>query len=109
MLDTARILGYIIYMPNYENYSIYELRELARTYGVKAPTTKKRDVLIKEITLIKENKLQPVFTHKGRPSKTLKLIKQLEYNSKTIKLSKSELINLIKHLQSLETKLAKYL
>lgn len=63
-------------MQNLQNYSIYELRALARKMGVKAPTTKTQTILIEQINQIQNNKLKPFFTKKGRPSKDLKLIKE---------------------------------
>lgn len=58
-----------------EEYSIYELRLIARDIGVKSPTTKSRAILIDEIKKIKNNKLKPYFSTKGRPSKKNLFIK----------------------------------
>lgn len=62
-------------MKFYEDLNIYELRDIARKIGVKNPTTKKRDVLVKEIEQIKRGELQPYFstTKQGRPAKNLNL------------------------------------
>ena len=38
-------------MLNLEDYSIFELRKIARSCGVKSPTTKKHAELIKEIKI----------------------------------------------------------
>lgn len=52
-------------------YSIFALREIARRTGVTSPTSKKKDVLIKEILEITEGKKEPVGlkTKQGRPPK----------------------------------------
>ena len=52
-----------------DKLSIYKLREFARCVGVRAPTTKTKAVLIKEIRMIKNNELKPHFpaVKSGRP------------------------------------------
>lgn len=52
-----------------ESMSIHELRNTARNFGVKSPTSKKRQELIDEIELIKNGKLEPYKTNMGRPTK----------------------------------------
>ncbi len=53
-----------------EELGIHELRTLARSVGVKSPTSKKRQVLIDEIKQIKSGQVKPQFnTHFGRPVK----------------------------------------
>ena len=51
--------------------SIFALRELARRTGVYAPTSKKKNELIREIIDISEGKKQPYIakTKQGRPPK----------------------------------------
>ena len=61
-----------------EQLGIYELRSLARSVGVKSPTTKKREELISCIQDIKNGKTAPVMNnHFGRPCKTLSNEKEL--------------------------------
>lgn len=57
---------------NFENYTIYELRNYARQIGVKSPTTKKRQDLLCEIEKINNGEIIP-FTNnkKGRPCKNV--------------------------------------
>ena len=52
---------------------VYELRELARSIGVSSPTTKKREILCKEIIEISNGsvKVDLNTSKKGRPPKTL--------------------------------------
>ena len=55
-----------------ENYSIYDLRTIAREVGVKAPTTLRKQELLDEILLISSGKKQPSSPSKrGRPIKKL--------------------------------------
>lgn len=58
-------------MQNLEKYSIYELRQIARSMGVKSPTTKKHSQLIDEIKKIQNKEIAPIKTTKGRPAKVL--------------------------------------
>ena len=51
---------------NVKNMRIYELRDFARKVGVQSPTSKKKDVLIKEIEAIMSGKAKPHKTVKGR-------------------------------------------
>ena len=53
-------------------YNIFALRDLARRTGVKSPTSKKKDVLIREIMDIRSGKQAPQIEEKrqGRPPKT---------------------------------------
>ena len=60
-------------MQNLEKYSIYELRQIARSMGVKAPTTKKHSELINEIKKIQNKEIAPIKTTKGRPAKVLNI------------------------------------
>ena len=61
-----------------EQLGIYELRSLARSVGVKSPTTKKREELISSIQDIRAGKTAPVLNnHFGRPCKTLSNEKEL--------------------------------
>ena len=52
-----------------EKNSIHELREIARTIGVKSPTNKRKDVLIDAILKIRKNEAKPEFNNNkvGRP------------------------------------------
>ncbi len=53
-----------------EELGIHELRTLARSVGVKSPTSKKRQVLIDEIRQIKSGQAKPQFNKRfGRPVK----------------------------------------
>ena len=57
---------------NLNEYNIFALRNLARQTGVRSPTSKKKDVLIKEILDIRSGKQTPQTDEKrqGRPPKT---------------------------------------
>lgn len=57
-------------MLDLSNMRIYELRDYARNVGVKSPTTKLKDELIKEINEILEGKAEPKTNNKGRRPKT---------------------------------------
>ena len=70
-----------------EKYSIYELRELARKFRIKRPTSKKKKQLIEEIILfnsgsLAEASLVPVNYKKGRPAKSIKIreFKNFDYD-----------------------------
>lgn len=53
-----------------EDLGIHELRTLARSVGVKSPTSKKRQILIDEIKKIRSGQAKPQFNrHFGRPVK----------------------------------------
>lgn len=58
---------------------VYELRELARSIGVSSPTTKKREILCKEIIEISNGsvKVDLNTSKKGRPPKTLTKISNI--------------------------------
>lgn len=59
-------------MDNFENYTIYELRNYARQVGVKSPTTKKRQDLLCEIEKINKGEIIPLTNNKkGRPCKNV--------------------------------------
>lgn len=62
-------------MFDYKKLCIYELRELARKVGVKAPTSLKRAELIKRINDICSGKEKPFseIRVKGRPAKTFQI------------------------------------
>lgn len=55
-----------------KKYSIYQLRFLSRNVGVRSPTTKKRDELIKGILEIQSGRGKPYYpaNSKGRPAKS---------------------------------------
>ena len=56
---------------NLEELNIFALRDLARKTGVASPTSKKKEVLIKEIVEIVSGKKEPqIKTKQGRPPKT---------------------------------------
>jgi len=77
MLDMFWNRAYNIYMEKnknyhfYNNFGIYELRNIAREKGVKSPTTKKREILIEEIIKLDCGKIKPYIkkTKQGRPCK----------------------------------------
>ena len=73
-------------MEYYENLNIYELREIARKKGVKCPTNKNRNYLIKEMLKIDNNEQEPYVnkTKQGRPVKNANsyLLKSKSINSK---------------------------
>ena len=54
-----------------EKLGIYELRTKARNVGVRAPTMKKREVLIDEILKIENGEIVPTKTNMGRPPKNV--------------------------------------
>ncbi len=56
-----------------DGLGVYELRELARSIGVSSPTTKKREVLCREIMQISTGavKVDLNTPKKGRPPKTI--------------------------------------
>lgn len=62
-----------------KNLGVYELREIARTLGVISPTTKKRDILCKEILEISSGKVkvETKQSNKGRPPKSVTKISNL--------------------------------
>lgn len=67
-------MGNTIYIMNmnFENYTIYELRNYARQIGVKSPTTKKRQDLLCEIEKINKGEIIPLTNNKkGRPCKNV--------------------------------------
>lgn len=96
-------------MQNLDKYSIYELRQIARSFGVKSPTTKRKALLIKEIKLINEHKLNPVYTKKGRPSKIIDPQLNTLCDNANIKLQKSDICSFIEYLKVLINKLETYL
>ena len=49
-----------------QNLSLASLRCLAREVGVKSPCSKKKEILIEEIVLVKTGKVEPYFSNKGR-------------------------------------------
>lgn len=53
-----------------QQLNIHELRSLARSFGVKSPTSKKHQVLVEEILKIQEGSLKATVTTKGRPPKS---------------------------------------
>ena len=56
---------------NLNELNIFALRDLARKTGVSSPTSKKKEVLIKEIVEIVSGKKEPqIKTKQGRPPKT---------------------------------------
>lgn len=59
----------------FENLGIYDLRNIARQKGVKNPTTKTRNELVKEIQVIEQGIQKPFFNHsnRGRPFKKIDL------------------------------------
>lgn len=60
---------------------IYDLRRVARAFGVVSPTSKRRDVLISEILKIQSGEQKPVFNKKiGRPVKTMGEDEDIQYN-----------------------------
>ncbi len=97
-----------------KSLGVYELRELARSLGVIAPTTKKRKQLEQEIMKISCGEMvpEPKKTKKGRPPKSIRKVEsvfdvfvpkellELKLNKKvdkkledTIHLSSSEIVN----------------
>lgn len=92
-------------MENYEQYSIYQLREIARRMGVKAPTTKRKNVLIEEMEKIKNNSLEPVYSINGRPCK--KHIENICIVSDS--LPKDILINIVSKIDELKKYIEKHL
>ena len=54
---------------DYKNLNIYQLREYARSIGVKSPTSKIKLVLLAEISQIKNGILAPVKARRGRCAK----------------------------------------
>src|SRR5574344_184264 len=56
-----------------ENLRIHELRDLARNFGVKCPTSMKKEQIIDEITQILAGEKEPYFNtaRHGRPLKHL--------------------------------------
>ena len=93
-------------MQNLEEYSIYELRQIARSMGVKAPTTKKHSELIDEIKKIQNKEIAPIKTTKGRPAKTynIELCKKTLQENEIIQLNKTDIK---KHLEEIQKSLDK--
>ena len=58
----------------FEELGIYELRQIARQYGVHSPSKFRKSELIEKINLIKKGELKPYFkkTKQGRPLKEFK-------------------------------------
>ncbi len=65
---------------------------MGRNFGVKAPTTLKKAQLINAICDIKDGKVQPVFTGRGRP------IKDYKESSKELNISVDKIIKVEKLL-----------
>jgi len=63
------------------NLGIYELRSLARTVGVKSPTTKKHSELVDCILKVQSGEQQAFVSKKGRPPKTITMAKTVNYVS----------------------------
>ena len=80
-----------------ENLGIHELRKLARTIGVKAPTTKRKSDLINEILLIKSGNALPHITRLGRPA--LESMVTIEQSSLKNKLTEEKLDELLFNLK----------
>ena len=60
-------------------YSLATLRLLGAKIGVQSPTTLKKEMLISEILLLKDNHIEPFFSKVGRPIKpSLALPDELE-------------------------------
>ncbi len=57
-----------------ERLSIYDLRQLGRDSGVKAPTKLRKQELIVEIINVQNGKSLPHFSNKGRPIKSKKVL-----------------------------------
>lgn len=84
-------------------YNIFALRDLARRTGVKSPTSKKKDVLIREIMAIRSGKQAPQVEEKrqGRPPKTFaynmsnvfSFMDEAEVSSLTFKQSDEEFVD----------------
>lgn len=51
-----------------EHYTIHELRQLGRSYGVKSPSTRSKGDLIEQILGILSGDVLPVITKRGRPT-----------------------------------------
>ncbi|MBR2969761.1 MAG: hypothetical protein IKC49_01765 [Clostridia bacterium] len=70
--------------------SIYELRNLARETGVKSPTSKVKNELVRQIIEIREGRLDPVVerSKKGRPPKSINY--SFRAKPKVIKLCQDE-------------------
>ena len=54
-------------MENLKKMSIYELRSVARSLGVKSPTTFRKQDLITQIINVQEGKLTAHYSKRGRP------------------------------------------
>lgn len=59
----------------YEQFGIYELRNIARDKGVKSPTLLNKNALITQIMEIDDGSLEPTFrtSKQGRPFKPISL------------------------------------
>lgn len=93
-------------MTNYEKYSIFELRKIARGMGIKSPTTKKHAELVKEIELNRFNNENVVKKNKGRPSKNYFLLddilkKECKLPNDNIIINKNKLILVFNYLEKL--------
>ena len=106
------IKGNMYSFEQLDKLTIYSLRGKAREVGVKAPTTLKREELIKEILLIQSGGKEPyVRTAKGRPLKencTTKITcDEVKLRKEREKRIKKELIDSI--LKKIEKELYKIL
>ena len=52
-------------------YSFTYVRKIGRNIGVKSPTSMTKDKIIDCILAIQKGEMQPVFTKRGRPAKTI--------------------------------------
>ncbi len=66
----------------YERFNIHDLRKMARSIGVPAPTTYKKKDLIKMMEDIEQGKTKPCFSNKGRPV-SIEIKKDNSVSSKT--------------------------
>lgn len=89
-------------MLNLEDYSIFELRKIARSCGVKSPTTKKHAELIKEIKIKIQSNEKVIESRKGRPSKKYFLLNDA-LTGKYVKLDNYIMINKKDYLNILDT------
>ena len=84
-----------------QKMSIYELRGVARSLGVKSPTTFRKNDLITQIINIQEGKLTAHYTKRGRPPYVKNCI---DYNSFDIERIDNLLQNLRNEIITILTK-----
>ncbi len=71
---------------DFKDINLHDLRAIARTLGVKCPSSYSKDVLVKKIIGVKSGIIEPHYTRSGRPVKKLDSVKPESLEAKKVSL-----------------------